>query len=109
MVILPRDALKRCKLHFKFVIDVSFDYVVDEVNNFFACGVPSNVINKTTYDVVSAINKVDCIPLEFLKNIFPYIPELILELVNPILTISMFPLLQRRLVLSLYLTLIQMI
>lgn len=81
-------------------IDVSFDCDVDELNNFFACAVPSNVLNNNHIgcdtllefdnsfsfncvsmdDVVHTFDKVksksigvDSIPLEFLKHIFPYI------------------------------------
>lgn len=71
--------------------DVEFDYLFDSADSFsFRC--------VSEIELCEAINKVkstsvgiDCIPIKFLKLIYNQISSLILNLVNSILTSSVFP------------------
>lgn len=71
--------------------DINFDYFYDSGNLFSFC-----CINE--FDLFEALNKVksssvgvDGIPIKFIKLVFPYISQVVLHLVNTILTSSKFP------------------
>lgn len=97
-------------------VDMLFDGDVDVVNNFFAHSVPSNhnadvdidsfFDDENVFsfacvdveDVANALEKiksksvgVDGVSGKFLKLIFPYISDLIVHLINSVLTTSIFP------------------